>query len=51
MTKSFTNLSNEELLNELQKNLEENDLLFQEIVNRKEKGNLTLPTDLLDKAS
>ena len=51
MKKNISDLSNEELLNELEKNIEENDLLFQEVLNRKEKGSLTLPIDLLYKAS
>ena len=46
--KKYSNLTNDELLDELQKNLNDNDLLFQEIVEREEAGLLKKPQNLLN---
>ena len=40
MKNKFSNLSNEELIGELNKNLAENDMIFQEILDREDDGRM-----------
>ena len=45
MKNKFSNLTNDELLSQLRINLDENELIFQEVINREELGTLVQPKD------
>lgn len=56
MNNNFSDLSNEELIAKLEKNLKENNLLFEEVIKREETGELKKINDYwgknnLEKAS
>ena len=44
---NYSTLTNKELLDKLKKNLQENELIFEEIIEREQSGNLTKPKDLI----
>ena len=50
MKNKFSNLTNEELIGELNKNLAENDMIFQEILDREEDGRMKREYDPSTKA-